>query len=59
MSWGELGWTGMGLRALRGSASDVWGESDLNPVLRANSYTRSKPPKPKERRCCSPDFHLS
>jgi hypothetical protein len=30
-------------------ASKVWGESDLNPELRANSYTRSKPPKPRER----------
>lgn len=29
------------------SASEVWGESDLNPVLRANSYTHSKPPKPR------------
>jgi hypothetical protein len=30
-------------------ASKMWGESDLNPVLRANNYTRSKPPKPRER----------
>lgn len=28
-------------------ASKVWSKSDLNPVLRANSYRCSKPPKPR------------